>query len=85
MTNPPPPSKAELDRINKELEKLRQPKPPAPRLSPGGSMTPRRDRVDRQALEDAIKQREERAKFIEERLAAAKREMEKGREKFRER
>ena len=79
-----PPSKAELDRINKELEQLRNPKPPTPRLSPNGSMRSSRDNVDRAVRAQQIRDREERAEHIRERLALAKEKIEKEREKFRE-
>ena len=80
-----PPSKQELDRINKELQELRKPKPPAPKLRPGGAMRPSADRVDKEVQEAMMREREERAEYIKERLSKAKETMEKGREKFRNR
>lgn len=80
-----PPSKEELDRINKELEKLRKPKPPTPTLRPDGNLRAAANRVDKDVIEAREKELRERADLIKERFASAKKEMEKGRERFRER
>lgn len=80
MSNPP--SKAERDRINAEIAKLRQPKTPAPTLTPTGSMRPHANAVDRQVRDQLIKDRQERAQEIEARLNQSKG---KARDRFNER
>lgn len=67
-----PPSKAELDKINAELMKLRAPQAQTFRPSPSGSMRSGRDAQDRKYQAEAIKQREDRATFIRERLETAR-------------
>lgn len=70
--NKPPPSKAELDRLNAEIKRLQMPQTPHMAPVPGGSMRQQATEVQIGVRRQLIEEKTERRDEVASRLDAAK-------------
>jgi len=64
----PPFSKKDIDRVNTEIEKIQQPRPPQMRPAPGGTMREDAAQVEIQVRRDVLQAKKDRVNEMQKRL-----------------